>query len=138
LITYYLLSRNNNNSPDWDITINGDQLDVIFEENNDFTLVECKIDSNNIDLDKEINKLKEKLNHYETNKNKKCEFWFWHRPSPITIGKLATAGIHHEVFGEKIKTDPNWRNKKLDRLKLIFGEKTEFSNDSITVETYSE
>jgi len=129
LITYYILSKNNSNSLDWDITINGDQLDVIFEANNDFTLVECKVNSNNMDLDREIKKLKEKLNRYITNKNKKCEFWFWNHPSPITIGKLATAGIYHEVFGEKIKTDPNWRNKKLDRLKLIFGEKAEFSND---------
>ena len=42
-------------------------------------------------VDEEIEKLKRKLNNYNTSKDKKCEFWFWFRPSPAIINKLEKA-----------------------------------------------
>lgn len=129
LITYYSLSKNNYDLVDWNIKMSPGQLDVIFEANSDFILVECKYNPRNMDLDNEIKKLKRKLASYKTNKNKKCEFWFWDRPSQITIEKLTNAGINYAVISELIKKDPNWRNKELDKLMFIFDHNGELSGD---------
>jgi len=122
LITYYTLSKKKiYDLVDWNIKINKDQLDVILETKDDFILIECKVNPNNVDINKEINNLKTKLNNYNTNKNKKCEFWLWHRPSPETINKLKKEKIDFTVVSELIKEDPLWKSKKTDKLNTIFG-----------------
>lgn len=120
LISYYILSRKKYELVDWNIKSGPEQLDVIFETTNDFILVECKSNSNNIDLDDEIKKIKRKLANYDTNKNKKCAFWFWEYPSDKTIKKLTSKGVDFEVIYELINNDPDWENKEKDKLKLIF------------------
>lgn len=120
LITYYVLSKKNYDFVDWNIKINQEQLDIILETNEDFILVECKCNPNNMNLEDEMKRLKRKLFNYDTNKNKICEFWFWERPSQETVEKLNESGIEHEVFSELIRRDPLWTNKKLDKLKFIF------------------
>ncbi len=122
LIAYYILSKKKYDLVDWNLISGQDQLDVVFETTNDFLLVECKSNSNNIDLDDEIEKLKRKLSNYDTDKNKKCAFWFWNRPNEKIIEKLTNKGIEFEVISELINNDPNWENKEKDKLKLIFKE----------------
>lgn len=119
LVTYYYLSKKEK-MVDWNIKTNKNQLDVIFTTDNNFIIIECKCNPNNVNIDKEIGKLKGKLGGYNTEKNKKCEFWFWERPSSKVINKLNSAGIEHKVLPELIKIGDIWKNKKMDKLKNIF------------------
>jgi len=121
LVTYYTLSKKIYDLIDWNIKMNKDQLDVILETKDDFILIECITNPNNEDMNKEINILKTKLNNYNTNKNKKCVFWFWERPHQIVIDNLNSHKIEHKVVSELIKDDPSWKNKKMDKLTSIFG-----------------
>lgn len=117
LITYYTLSKKKiYGKVDWNVTKNGDQLDIIRETTDDFTLIECKRDPNNMDLDYESEKLKNKLDNYDTDKKKSCEFWFWIRPTQPISEKLK---IQYKVLSELVETDPIWRNKKVDKIKTI-------------------
>lgn len=122
LISYYTLSKKKYELVDWNLISGQDQLDVVFETTNDFLLVDCKYNSKNMDLDDEIKKLKRKLDSYDTNKNKNCAFWFWDRPSQITISRLTRKGIDFEVISELIDNDPQWKNKEKDKLKFIFNQ----------------
>ena len=119
LITYYTFSRKTYNEVDWNVTRDGEQLDVTLETTDDFTLIECKRDPNNMNLDNEIKNLKNKLNNYHTDKNKNCEFWFWIRPTPTTDKKLKKAKINYEVLPNVIWKNSIWKNKKRDKIKTI-------------------
>jgi hypothetical protein len=125
LITYYTLSKKLYDLVEWNIEINRNQLDVILETKNDFILIECKYDANNtfFNINKEIKKLKTKLNNHQTKKNKKCAFWFWFRPHSQIIDKLRKKEIDFEVVSELIENDSIWKNKKKDKLKLILNHK---------------
>ncbi|MCK4797878.1 MAG: hypothetical protein KAT05_10870 [Spirochaetes bacterium] len=121
LLTYYTLSKNYT-MVDWNIKITEGQLDVMFEDFTNFTIVECKINPNNGKFEKQITKLQKKLASYKTKKSKKCEFWFWERPKKQTLEKLKKANINYEIFPELIKVHPILERKKFDKLKNIFKE----------------
>jgi len=127
LITYYTLSKKKHYLVDWNITVDKEQLDIILETNSDFTLIECILDPNNENIDEEIEKIKRKMDNYNTNKNKNCQFWFWSRPSQKTSYKLKIARKKWPVLSEPIvlseliRKNPDWQNKKLDKLKTILG-----------------
>lgn len=125
LITYYTLSKSLGDLVEWNVEVNRDQLDVLLETKDDFMLIECKCDANTtfFDIDKEIKKLKTKLNNYPTKKNKNGTFWFWFRPNPQKIAKLRKKGIDFEVISELIENNTIWKHKKKDKLKFIFNQK---------------
>lgn len=121
LITYYTLSKKTYDLVDWNIKVNKDQLDIILETNNSFILIDCKYNPKNMNLNDEIQKLKRKLENFRTNKYKKCEFWFWNPPSKKTIDKLVKEKISYVVLSELIHEDPDWKNKKFDKINSILG-----------------
>jgi hypothetical protein len=127
LITYYTLSRKNNLKIEWNIVESKDQIDIIKEGENDLTFIDCKYNPKNYDWDKEISKLKTKSEKYPSfdNKDIKCEFWCWNRPNSEVIKKLQKENVSFITLSELIKTDSDWKGKKLDKLNTIFGTRKE-------------
>lgn len=120
LLAYYTLTKSGQGIVNWNIVQNKDQYDLILETVDQTILVECVYNPSNMNADDEVKKIKEKLVGLKTRKTKNCVFWFWLRPQQKTIDRLHRNGINFEVIYELIQTDPAWRGKKLDKLKIIF------------------
>jgi hypothetical protein len=133
-ISYYTISKRKDSSVDWNIRINGDQLDITCENADSYLIVECKVSSKTMDLESEIKKLKRKLIALDTKKRKIGQFWFYNQPSPAVheyFKKLQqkysdnNATIDdYVVISKIIKEDKNWRTKKTDKIETIFNEKS--------------
>lgn len=118
LLTYYILSKEKESTVDWNVMTDGGQLDITVETDTGFRLIECKFSPDSINVDDEIEKLKTKSANYPTSKTKVCEFWFWERPSPITIDKMKNAKVDYQVLSDLIHKDKELRSKA-EKLKLI-------------------
>jgi len=133
LITYYFLSKKGFESVDWNIKFDNEQIDIILQTNQECFLMECKLNPNNLNIDEEIQKLKLRLERFKTSKKKKGMFWFWQSAKQNVINKLKKAEINYEIISELIRTNPIFKMKKLDKIKLIFQEK-EFNSNNIDIE----
>lgn len=61
LITYYTLSKSAQGKVDWNLTQDGNQLDIVLEASDKVTLIECVLDPANMNADEETRKLRTKL-----------------------------------------------------------------------------
>jgi hypothetical protein len=132
-ITYYTLSKEELGIVDWNIQENGEQLDVIINGESFYKLVECNVNSNQLDPKEEIITLRRKLQSYKGAKQKIGQFWFYYEPSLAFYKKFkelqeiySNEDILIEdyvVISHRIKEHKIWRNKKTDKIKNIFNER---------------
>ena len=133
-LTYYTLLKREKGSIDWNIKINGDQLDVICENADSYRLIECKVDSKNINLDEAFEKLNRKLLAFKTGKQKIGQFWFYHSPSTDfqnyfnKLQKKYTKNNilfdDYEIISQIIRDEKTWHAKKIDKIQNIFDSKS--------------
>jgi len=130
LMAYYTLSKIKHEKDllEWNVKKNGTELDLLFETEKDVMFIECKVDPHNCKLEEEINKLKNKRDNYNTNKNKVMKFWFWIEPNPRILKKLKEKRINYEILSEIVKNDPLWRNKKLNKIKFVMNQNCRFQD----------
>jgi hypothetical protein len=128
-LTYYVQSQRNPGKIDWNIKENNGQLDVPCDFDNQFLLIECKLDPNTLRLDKEFSDLKRKLQSLKTTKEKSGQFWFYRSPTPNVRQQYKQLQNDYEKNGflicdyyeleENFKTERIWRNKKLKDIKFV-------------------
>ncbi|MFH1471765.1 MAG: hypothetical protein ABIF85_02610 [Nanoarchaeota archaeon] len=119
LITYYTLSKENS-SVDWDLKDHGEQLDIKATTEKEVVLIECKLDSSTINIRSECENLLKKIKKISTDKEKRCELWFWEPPTRKTYKEIAKYGIPIKILSELIETNSHWKEKDKDRIKTIF------------------
>ncbi len=121
LLSYYTLTNKDSyKNVDWNIKKDGDELDITYEIDDEFILVECKTDPNTIDLNEHIEKLEKKVKNYVSSKSKRGEFWFWERPNQNRIKSLKNKKIKFIVFSELVEDNPAWKGKNKNKIKFIF------------------
>ena len=117
LLSYYTLAnRDSYKNVDWNVKKDGDDLDVTYETEEEFVLVECKTDPNTINL-----------SEHDISKLKRGEFWFWERPTPNNAKILKSKKIKYVVFSELIDENPIWKDKNKDKIKFIFRKLASYS-----------
>lgn len=120
LLSYYMLSkRKDYNIVEWNTKYNKKQIDVVIGSDSEIVVIECKYNPNNLDLDEEIKKIKNKMRSIEIDKPKRCEFWFWCQPSQKTKNKIGQSGITIKVVSEEIKNDPAFRHKEMNTIRQV-------------------
>lgn len=132
-ITYYTLSKDDLGVVDWNITRNGDQLDITCDGADSYKLIECKVTSNNLDLKKEITKLQKKLMIFKGDKQRIGQFWFYYEPSSDfykyfrqlqdLYSKDGVIIDDYVVISKRIREEKIWRTKKTDKIQHIFTSK---------------
>jgi len=135
-LTYYTIIKRKQGSTDWNIKQNGDQMDIICENEDSYRLIECKLDSKNMNLKNELKKIQRKLLSTKTNKQKIGQFWFYYSPSPdfrVFFKQMQKAFsknnifiADYEVISRIIHEEKIWRSKKIDKIQTIF-DSTPFS-----------
>lgn len=132
-LTYYTIINRGTGSIDWNVMRNGDQLDITWENEDTYRLIECKVNSNNMNLKNEIEKIYRKLFSTKTTKQKIGQFWFYYPPSPDfheAFKKIQKAFSKnnifiddYEVLSKIIQEEKLWKSKKLDKIQNIFDPK---------------
>ena len=119
LIVYYLQTQIKDNNVRWGIELENGEIDILVETIDSIKFIECKIDAKSLNLDKEIKKIKEKKETYESIKQKSAEFWFWNEVDHAeTKKKLKDEKIGYIVLPEKLKNLP-YSRKINTRISLI-------------------
>lgn len=107
------------------------ERDVVLQSETEVLLIECKLNPNNYDLKKEIEKVKSKLTEYKQQK-KSCAFWFWYEPSTQNASLLKENNITYVVVGSPSQ-EPILKDVSLKQLRLIMSDSyklDEFHNSS--------
>ncbi|MBN2094857.1 MAG: hypothetical protein JW727_02315 [Candidatus Aenigmarchaeota archaeon] len=123
LFSYYILSKRDGYDVDWNVHASGKQIDIRLENDAEVLLIECKVDPNNLDLGDELQHLKERLSRTDTEKKKRGIFWFWAKPSDITIDRIEKEGFTCEIIKNLIQKDRHISKKKLDTLRYVLNYK---------------
>jgi hypothetical protein len=125
LVSYYLVTRKSEYSKykdiEWNINADEGEIDILLTNDTDVHIIECKLNPKTIDINKEINKLHKKLDDklYNSKINKDVEFWFWYKPTEITIEILREKDINYQCLCENGFVTS-------DTLKKIFNFNTNF------------
>ncbi len=120
LVTYYALSQYHgpNTKISWSLNKKNGEIDILVVTETVTKLIECKVNPNNCNLEKEYQKGKQKLTKVTDNKGK-VEFAFASLPNPRAIKWLKENSIdYHYLFGN---TDPSniFKGIKISNLKRI-------------------
>lgn len=135
LVCYYYLSRQEYESDelDWNISLAPGELDIQVESSEEIRFIECKYDPSNQNWKQEFEKLEDKMEDHEAEKEKQGEFWFWNSPPPETISRLEENDFDHAVVSEIVKRTPEFRNKDIEHLQFVM-EKMERDEQKISDE----
>lgn len=107
LMCYVLSKKNNIRDVSWSISKSKGEIDIILKSSERVKIIECKVSPNNCDLNKEYQKLLNKLSNIEYSEfpNRECEFWFWNKPSIQNSRLLKEKGIPYNYLNNADRKD---------------------------------
>jgi len=120
LIVYYIHSQKLKvDSIKWNTQKSKGEIDVIIENQDTVTIIECKVNPDNHNLVKEHKKAIAKLNRNKL-VNKKFEFWFWHEPSSINKQWLLENSISYTVLSNNCTNNNILKGFDIASFKYLF------------------
>jgi len=121
LLAYYIHSRQPKaDSIKWNTEKSEGEIDVIIEYHDTVTIIECKVNPNNYNLDEEHKKAIAKLNRHKLT-NKRFEFWFWHEPNEYNKKWLSDNEVSYTVLYNNCTNNPFLKGFDVGSLKYVFG-----------------
>ncbi len=120
MLVYYMESFDNDKRVVWRQKINGLEHDILIEDEKQIKIIECKTELSNYDLGTEIEKLKNKIKKYPSEKRKIGFFYTWHPIRPEQINILKKENIGYKVMSDEVKVNRAFRNVKLKDIIRLF------------------